>query len=280
MDVAYESIGSGPPVLWVQGWSQPGKRWRGLAERFADRYTCVMPDNRECGATGPSPEPFTLTDLADDLLALMTRLGHQRFFVVGVSMGGMVSQELITRAPERVVAAVLVSTWGSSKDAVMAPDPTVVFPVGTTRYEIGWNLWSRLAGPGFAEAHPEVIHEQALINAEHEITLDSVLRQLDAIRQWDPGDALLRVDVPIAVVHGDTDPLIPYENGVRLAQRLGVELTTFPGVGHGVGFERPDELTALIEEFFEPYRSSSREWPSEASEVGPSGSSAAAASSA
>jgi 3-oxoadipate enol-lactonase len=280
MDLAYESIGSGPAVLWVQGWSQPGRRWRGIAERIADRYTCVMADNRECGDTGPSPEPFTLTDLADDLLALMTRLGHERFFLVGVSMGGMISQELITRAPDRVVAAVLVSTWGSSNGAVLAPDPTVVFPVGTTRYEIGCNLWSRLAGPGFAEAHPEVIHQQALINAEHEITLESVLRQLDAIRQWDPGDALLEVDVPIALVHGDRDPLIPYENGVLLAQRLGVDLVTYEGVGHGVGFERPDELTALIDGFFGRYRSSSSAWPSEASAGEPSGSSASAASSA
>jgi pimeloyl-ACP methyl ester carboxylesterase len=280
MDLAFETVGSGPPILFVQGWSQPGARWRPLAERLADRYTGVMADNRECGRTGPSPEPFTLTDLADDLLALMTRLGHERFLLVGVSMGGMISQEVIIRAPERVVAAVLVSTWGNTVEAVLAPDPTVVFPVGTTRYEIGYNLWSRLSGPGFAEAHPEVIHEQALINAEHEITLDSVMRQLDAIRQWDPGDALAHVDVPMKLVHGDTDPLIPYENGVRLAERLGLELVTYPGVGHGVAFERPDELTAVVEEFFEPYRSSSSEWPSDASAPAPNGASAATASSA
>lgn len=280
MDLAYESFGEGPPILMVQGWSQPGTRWRRLAERLADRYTCVMPDNRECGRTGPSPEPFTLTDLADDLLGVMTKLGHERFLLLGVSMGGMISQELATRAPERVVAAVLVSTWGSSKDAVLAPDPTVVFPVGTTRYEIGYNLWSRLAGPGFAEAHPDVIHEQALINAGHEVTLDNVMRQLQAIRQWDPGDALLHVNVPIKLVHGNADPLIPYENGVRLAERLGLDLVTYEGVGHGLAFERPDEFTKLVEEFFEPYRSSRRLWPSEARSGASSDASAPAASSA
>lgn len=251
-----------------------------IAERLADRYTCVMPDNRECGRTGPSPEPFTLTDLADDLLGLMADLGHERFLLLGVSMGGMISQELITRAPERVVAAVLTSTWGSSVRAVLAPDPTVVFPVGTTRYEIGYNLWSRLAGPGFAEAHPEVIHDEALINAEHEITIDSVLRQLDAIRKWDPGDALLHVDVPIRLVHGDADPLIPYENGVRLAERLGIDLVTYEGAGHGVPFERPEEFISVVEGFFEPYRSSSSLWPRDAKAGASSDANAATASSA
>lgn len=278
--LCHETVGEGPPILFVQGWSQPGRRWLRTAQRLADRYTCVLPDNRECGRTGPSPEPFTLTDLADDLLALMTELGHERFLLVGTSMGGMVSQEVIIRAPERVVAAVLFSTWGSSKDAVLAPDPMVVFPVGTTRYEIGYNLWSRLSGPGFAEAHPEVIAEEAEINAAHEIGLDSVMRQLDAIRQWDPGDALVEVDVPIRLAHGDADPLIPYENGVKLAERLAVELVTYPGAGHGLGFERPDEVVALIEETFEPYRSSSSLWPSEASAGEWSDSSAATASSA
>lgn len=246
----YETVGEGQPLLFVSGWSQPGRRWLRFADRLADTYTCVMPDNRECGETGPSPEPFTLTDLADDLLGVMDELGHQRFRLVGVSMGGMISQEIIRRAPGRVVAAVLVSTHGGSPTSVLPPDPTVVFPTGTTRYEIGYNLWSRLAGPGFAEAHPEVIAAEAEVNAAYEIGLDGVMRQLDAIRRWDPGDALVDIGVPILLAHGDADPLVPYENGVRLAAKLGAPLVTFPGVGHGVPFERPEELLALIREFF------------------------------
>lgn len=246
----YETVGSGPPLLLVQGWSQPGRRWLRLAERLADRYTCVMPDNREAGKTGPSPEPFTLTDLAHDLLDLMTELGHERFHLVGVSMGGMVSQEVIRLAPERVNAAVLVSTHGGSAESVLPPDPMVIMPTGTTPYEIAYNLWSRLSGPGFAEAHPEVIHDQAVLGAEQPTSLDGVLRQLEAIRQWNPGDALVGTPVPIVVAHGDADPLVPYENGVRLAAKLGVELATFPGVGHGLPFERPDELLALVTDFF------------------------------
>lgn len=246
----YEVVGEGPPLLFVSGWSQPGARWLRFAERLADTYTCVMPDNRECGQTGPSPEPFTLTDLAEDLLGVMDELGHDRFRIVGVSMGGMVSQEIVRLAPQRVVAAVLVSTHGGHLESVPPPDPMVVMPTGTTRYEIGYNLWSRLAGPGFAEAHPEVIAAEAEVNAAHEMNLDGVLRQFQAIQQFNPGDALVGTAVPIVVAHGDADPLIPYENGVRLAARLGVELVTFPGVGHGVPFERPDELITLIRRFF------------------------------
>lgn len=246
----YTTVGEGPPVLFVSGWSQPGRRWVRFAERLADTYACVMPDNRECGETGPSPEPFTLTDLADDLLAVMDELGHRRFRLVGVSMGGMISQEVIRRAPDRIAAAVLISTHGGSPTSILPPDPMVVMPTGTTRYEIGYNLWSRLAGPGFAEAHPEVIAAEAEVNAAYETSLDGVLRQLQAIQQWDPGDALVGTEVPILLAHGDADPLIPYENGVRLAAKLGVPLVTFPGVGHGVPFERPEELLDLIRDFF------------------------------
>ncbi|MBW3669137.1 MAG: alpha/beta hydrolase [Actinobacteria bacterium] len=250
MRLHYETVGEGPPVLFVSGWSQPGRHWVRFAERLADTYTCVLPDNRECGRTGPSPERFTVTDLAHDLLAVMDELGHQRFRLVGVSMGGMISQEIVRRAPDRVVAAVLVSTHGGSPTSVLPPDPMVVMPTGTTRYEIRYNLWSRLAGPGFAQAHPEVIAAEAEVNAAYEITLDGVIRQLQAIQQWDAGDALVGIGVPMLLAHGDADPLVPYENGVRLAAKLGVPLVTFPGVGHGVPFERPEELLALIRGFF------------------------------
>jgi len=121
--VAHEAIGSGPPVLLVSGLSQRGARWRRVADRLAKpgaghlgadprTFTVITADNRETGDTGPSPDgaPFTLTDIAHDLLDLMTSLGHPRFFLAGISMGGMIAQEIVRAAPERVRACGLFAT--------------------------------------------------------------------------------------------------------------------------------------------------------------------------
>jgi pimeloyl-ACP methyl ester carboxylesterase len=257
VDVAYEVVGSGPPVLLVSGLSQTGARWRRVAERLAKpapghplggdprTFTVVTADNRETGGTGPCPDGFTLADVAQDLLALMTRLGHQRFFLGGISMGGMIAQEILGAAPDRVRAAVLLATHSGHEQSVQA-DPTVLMvPDAQT-------LWTRLSGPGFAEAHPDVIEEEARLSVQSATPLDGVMRQMQAIFQYDMGERLagLAQSMPVAVAHGDHDPLVPYENGVRLAAQLGVPLVTYEGSGHGLEFERPDEVAALMRATF------------------------------
>ena len=69
-------------------------------------------------------------------------------------------------------------------------------------------------------------------------------RELEALKVlWERGEATVRdTGVPIAIAHGDLDPLIPYENGVRLAEELGIDLVTYEGVGHVLECEVPDEM--------------------------------------
>jgi pimeloyl-ACP methyl ester carboxylesterase len=69
---------------------------------------------------------------------------------------------------------------------------------------------------------------------------------MQAIQQFDPQAAIRDLGVPVAIGHGDADPLVPYENGVRLAKALGVELVTFEGAGHVLECERVDELADLM----------------------------------
>ena len=244
MDVAHEVAGIGEPLLLVSGLGQTGRRWRRVVPLLADRYTVVTFDNRETGGTGPCPDGFTLADVAADALALMSRLGFERFFLCGISMGGMISQEIIRLAPERVRAAVLLSTHGGASVAVQ-PDMSVLGPSPD-----GTPVWARLAGPGFAEAHPEVIAEETALSVEQATPPDGYLRQMQAIASFDPSGAVRDLGVPIVVGHGDTDPLVPYENGVRLAKALGVELVTFDGAGHVLECERVGEIADLMRRFF------------------------------
>lgn len=260
MDVHVESAGSGPPVVLVSGLAQVGARWRRVAEQLADSYTVVLVDNRECGATGPCPDGFTIDDMAGDVLDAMTALGHQRFFLGGISMGGMIAQEIVRQAPDRVRAAVFLSTAGGAS-VVVQPDMSVLMqgerpdPADADAVLAAARAtWTRLSGPGFAEAHPEVIDEEARLSVEAATPLDGVVRQLMAITQWDPGDALVdivrRGAVPIAIAHGDRDPLVPYVNGVNLARRLGVDLVTYEGAGHVLESERADEVAQLMRAHF------------------------------
>lgn len=246
MKVAYEVAGSGEPVLLVSGLGQPGKRWRRVVPKLVDAgHTVVHFDNRETGGTGPSEAAFTLADIATDAVDLMTELGHDRFFLAGISMGGMISQEIIRLAPSRVRAAVLLSTHGGAAASVAPANPGVLGPQAD-----GTPTWARLAGPGFAAAHPEIIEEETALSLESATQPQGYLRQMQAIQGFDPNAAIRDAGVPIVVGHGDHDPLVPYENGVRLAKALGVELVTFEGAGHVLECERVDEITELMVRHF------------------------------
>ena len=201
-------------------------------------------DNRECGATGPCPDGFTLTDCAADVVAAADRLGLDRFAIAGISMGGMIAQEVLALAPERITAAALLATHGGTPGAVPPPDAAILMQPDPRR------LWTVLSGPGFAEANPHIIEEEAQISIDSATSLDGIMRQLQAIFAFDASEKLGGVDIPIVVMHGTEDPLVPYENGVRLAKKLGVELVTFEGAGHALEFERPQEVADVLRGHF------------------------------
>ena len=246
MQVAYEVAGTGEPVLLVSGLGQVGRRWRRVVPKLVDAgYAVVHFDNRETGGTGPCETGFTLADVAGDALDLMTSLGHERFFLAGISMGGMISQEIVRLAPARVRAVVLLSTHGGAPSAVAPASSVLAPPPGDER-----PAWARLSGPGFAEAHPDVIEEETALSLEAATPPEGYLRQMQAIQAFDPRGAIRDLGVPIVVGHGDRDPLVPYENGVRLAKALGVELVTFEGAGHVLECERVEEIADLMVHHF------------------------------
>lgn len=239
------AAGDGPPVVLISGLSQPGARWRRVAAGLAERgFTAITLDNRGCGATGPCPAGFTLADCAADVVETADGLGLGRFFLAGISMGGMIAQELLVLAADRVRAAGLLAT--SPGQSQFVPPADLAILMAPSHEE----LWRRLTGPGFADAHPDVIAEEARLSLDAATPLETVMAQLQAIGGFDPLDRLEGLDVPVVVIHGDHDPLIPYENGVRLAKKLGCELVTLEGAGHALEFERTAEVIDLLDRHF------------------------------
>jgi 3-oxoadipate enol-lactonase len=250
MGIAHEVNGSGEPVLLVAGLGQSGiRRWHRVVKLLSADYEVVTVDNRGIGRSGPCSEPFTVADMAQDALDVMTALGHEAFFLAGHSMGGMIAQEIVRLAPARVRGAVLFSTSPGGANAV-APQAGL----DALRPEPGRPTWAKLTGPGFAEAHPEIIEEETQISIEVATPPQMYMLQLQAIGQFAGAESLRTCGVPFLVVHGDHDPLVPYENGVRLARKLGVELVTYEGAGHMIECERPAEMVADMRRHFSAVR--------------------------
>ena len=105
------SHGQGEAVLLINGWSASGIAWpTAWLDELATQYRVIRLDNRGTGWSRTAPAPFTIGDLADDARNVLKAAGVRRARVLGLSMGGMIAQELALRHPDVVSRLVLAGT--------------------------------------------------------------------------------------------------------------------------------------------------------------------------
>ena len=131
LDIAYERVGEGPPLVFVHGAAVDGRMWRPQLAALADEFTVVAWDEPGSGRSSDIPPGFGLTDYADSLAALIEGLALGRAHVAGLSWGGTVVQELYRRRPELVSSLILVDTYAGWKGSL--PEEEVRTRVASVR---------------------------------------------------------------------------------------------------------------------------------------------------
>jgi pimeloyl-ACP methyl ester carboxylesterase len=198
--------------------------------------------------------PYQLTDMMHDVEGLMDTLEIASAHLVGVSMGGMISQLLAIHEPQRVKTLTsIMSTTGSRK----LPGPTkevtrhiVRGPKSATdegRLDYQWKLWRLLGGPGYRLSDEELA-EFLRRNFARGMTAAGIARQTLAILAAPSRTAELRkIDIPTLVIHGDADPLIPVECGLATARAIpGARAAVIEGMGHDLPVALTERLARLI----------------------------------
>ena len=259
IEIAYDEFGDpdGEPLLLVMGLGMQMIAWD---ERFcgllAERgYRVIRFDNRDAGhstkfdragipsraamISGTGRPAYLLSDLASDSVALMDEIGVERAHIAGVSMGGMVSQEIAIRHPERLLSmASIMSMTGSrwlrwpkwkAMATLMARPPNdaeAYMRLAARTFEVIGSPGQRLGDESF----------RVLVEASYRRSFypQGVARQLHAINcSGNRTRALGRVDLPALVIHGALDPLIRPAAGRATARAIpGARLKVIPGMGH------------------------------------------------
>jgi pimeloyl-ACP methyl ester carboxylesterase len=273
IELEYDTFGSpaDPDMLLVMGLSMQMTGWEpGLCELLAGQgFHVIRFDNRDIGLSthldsAPVPDPFAvlggdasgvpylLGDLADDAAGLLTALGIEQAHVVGVSMGGMIVQELLLHHSERLLTACsIMSTTGAAD--VGQPSPaaaaSLISPPSKSRAEAidrGVAVWRILQSPAYPRTD-EVMYAQEAAFYDRSYHPAGSARQLAAIlASPDRTPGLREVTVPTLVMHGEADPLVDISGGIATAAAIPDSvLRTYPGMGHDL----PPELwDAYVEE--------------------------------
>jgi 3-oxoadipate enol-lactonase len=253
--LAYSVEGSGDKaVLLVMGLGGRAADWgRVFPAALARRYKVVRFDNRGTGGSTKATAGFTLEDMAKDAIAVLDEVGTKRAHLVGISMGGMISQLVALDHPERVDRLVLLSTHFGGGNVVHPTAETasvLAAAPGTAVEEVMRRSLKVITAPGFAEAHPEAIDELVAYAVAAPTPAACFMAQLQAIIDSDRSERVSRIRAPTLVVHGDSDALIPVGNGHRLAEAIpGAKLELLGGCGHLPMWERPEELARIVLEF-------------------------------
>lgn len=249
----YLRRGQGEPLLLMQGMSGNHAHWgEALLDALARDFELTIYDHRGMGHSAPIDGPFSIADLAEDAAGLLDELGIDSTHVLGLSMGGMVAQALALRHPERVRTLTLVGTSPSGPRGARTPDSTVqaltaAYMSGSTEKILRAGFEHNVS-PGWAE-DPGHYEEFLAMQGFARSPVEMLGPQLEAIRGHDVLDRLEQIGAPVLIVHGSADRILPVENARLIAQRLpDARLEILEDVGHVVGWERPDELAALVRE--------------------------------
>lgn len=276
ISIAYEERGQGPPLLLIMGLGGQLTDWPpGLVDLLAQRFRVILFDNRDAGLSSEvdAPPPsrsstmraaltgrrstaaYRLSDMADDAVGLLDHLGLERADVVGVSMGGMIAQQLVIDHPDRVAGLVsIMSSTGSRrvgrpKASVMRlflsrrPPPTDA-PIEEL-LDAGVDLYAVISGPS---RNLDEFRQQARRSVERSYRPAGTARQLAAIQASpDRTGALSRVTAPTLVIHGQVDPLVGLSGGLATAEAIpGSRLMVLPDMGHDLPSTRWEEMVELI----------------------------------
>jgi pimeloyl-ACP methyl ester carboxylesterase len=264
--------GEGPPLLLVHGWPQTWYAWRMVMPELARDFSVVAVDQRGIGLSDKPQDGYDTATLANDLVALMEALGHQRFALYGTDVGMPIAYALAADHPDRVDRLVV----SEAPLPGISPSPPLFLPPGLNE-----RLW-HLAFNQLPKVNEQLVtgREGIFFGAEFDASAGTNKLPSDTVRYYidtlaaDP-DHLRgsfgfyraiptssaqneqrkgrRLTLPVLAIGGEESTGEGVGNTMKLVADQ-VQTVVLTGSGHWVAEQAPEQLLAALTEFLAPYR--------------------------
>ena len=249
LEVAYERVGAGPPLVFVHGAAGDGRYWQPQLAALRDEFTVVAWDEPGAGRSSDPPAGFGLADHADCLAALIDALALGPAHVAGLSWGGTVALELYRAHPEHVATLVLAGAYAGWKGS-LPPDEVQARLAGARRMLAAPRAEFDPTLPGlFAGARPAEF-AALLDEIAAAVRPESLGAQLSVMAATDQRDLLPRIAAPTLLIWGELDARSPLSVARQFERAIpDTELVVIPGCGHVSNLEQPESFNQAVREF-------------------------------
>jgi pimeloyl-ACP methyl ester carboxylesterase len=254
INIYYELHGEGIPLVLIMGLRRNLEWWYCQIPELSKQFKVIAFDNRGAGRSDKPDMEYSIRLFADDTAGLMEAMGIHHAHILGVSMGGYIAQELALNYPDKVRSLILGCTSCGGKRAVLMSEERInkfTANEGLTPDEILRKDMDIYFSDRFIVENPDKVQKFIDISLRYYQPADAFLRQFAACLKHDTANRLNKLKVPVLVVAGDDDPMVPSQNSLILKELLPAsELYLFPNRRHGFFIEEAIKFNQKIIEFF------------------------------
>ena len=247
----YYVEGSGPPLLMIMGLGGQASSWgEPLLEGLQRHFTTIRFSNRGTGGTDKPADGYTIRQMADDAAELMDAIGIGKAHVFGISMGGMIAQEVVLNHPQKVQRLVLGCTNCGPAHSVAVSAQTLARFGHIMQLPVEERIqryWEITVTPEFMQSRADFLARIIELGMTTPTPMETFGRQFGAAQAFDTYDRLSQIKSPTLILHGNRDILVPAENAEILHEQIpGSRVRIVQGTGHCFFWEEPEEVVQEV----------------------------------
>jgi 3-oxoadipate enol-lactonase len=245
-----------PWLVLIQGLGFDRDGWEPILPRLQRHFRLVLIDNRGSGASDPALVPFDVAQMAHDVVAVLDQAGVAKAHVLGISLGGMIAQEVAAEHPDRVDALVLAATTPGFPHGYPIPAESVSLfattPFLSSEAKRRRHVENALSA-ATARNRPELVERLIGHVSARPTRPETISAQAAAGARFVSRHGPQAISARTLILHGDADRVVDPRNGRLLAGRIpDAELRVFPGLGHLLFWEDPDAFVDAVTSFLLP----------------------------
>ncbi len=250
-ELHYERAGAGEPLLLIQGMSANHLAWgQAFSSRLERDFEVIAFDNRGMGLSSPVTEAFSIAEMAADTAGLLGALEIESAHVLGISMGGMIAQELALAHPGKLRSLTIGCSYcGGEGSQLMDPadfQGLVEAMASGDAQRVFRAMYELNLSPGFRAEESRFADFTAMAEALP-APRETIGLQVQAIVSHDTSARLPGITTPTLVVHGTADRVLGYPNGPLIASLIpDARLEAYEDVGHMFWWEQPKRTADLV----------------------------------